>query len=291
MAEPAAPLSIEQAYAHCAGVTRASGSSFLAAFWLFPQEQRRALHAVYAFCRMADDIADDPAIRGDRGAILSRWRAELVDAYLGKSESPVGIALGDAVSRFPIPQRFFDELLDGVEFDLTGGRIERFEDLERYCYRVASTVGLIIVGIRGFEDEAVRRYATDLGIAVQLTNVLRDVGEDAASGRIYLAREDLDRLGVDPELLLERRMTEEVRLLLALYAERARIRYERAHRALPDAARRSLRPAHAMGAIYRDLLDTLQSRGFPCLGESLRLSRRRRLAIAAGTWLGVRGVA
>jgi len=288
--EPGAPT-LDSAYAHCARVTRASGSSFLAAFWLFPPDQRRALHAIYAFCRRADDIADDPSIRGDRSEILSRWRAELVDAYLGKSRNPVGVALGDAVSRFHLPEVWFDELLDGVEFDLQGGSIERFEDLERYCYRVASTIGLMVVGVRGFEGEAVRRYATDLGIAVQLTNVLRDVGEDAGSGRIYLAREDLDRFGITPEQLMSRKMTEEVRLLLALYAERARIRYERAETALSADARRALRPAAAMGAIYRDLLETLRARGFPCLGDSLRLSKRRRLAIAAGTWLGVRGVA
>jgi phytoene synthase len=270
------------AYAHCAKVARASGSSFLAAFWLFPRAERRALHAIYAFCRMADDIADDPDIAGDRVALLERWRRVLDEAYLGKSEHPVGVALGDAVARFRLPKRWFEDLLVGVELDLYGAPIERFVELERYCYCVASTIGLLVCGVRGLQGDAVRRYAVDLGIAVQLTNVLRDVGEDAASGRIYLAREDLERMEVAPESLREGPRTEAQRLLFALYAERARIRYERAELAPLSADERwRLRPADAMGAIYRDLLDTLQARGFPGLGPALRLSRTRRLAVAA----------
>ena len=165
--------------------------------------------------------------------------------------------------------------------------METFEDLRRYCYRVASTVGLLVVQVLEARSPRSFEYAETLGIAVQLTNVLRDVGEDAAAGRIYLAREDLERLGVRPESLCEPRMTEELRLLLALYAERARLYYERAAVALPEQDRRRLRPAEAMGHIYRALLEELHGRGFPCLEASLRLSRRRRLAIAASTWLGL----
>jgi phytoene synthase len=143
--------------------------------------------------------------------------------------------------------------------------------------------------VLGYRNPASLDYAVEMGIAVQLTNVLRDVGEDAASGRIYLAREDLERMRVDPQSLCGRRMTEEIRLLLALYAERARIYYERAAERLPKEDRRSLRPAEAMGRIYRALLEELQRRGFPCLGDSLRMSQRRRLAIAASVWLGWEG--
>lgn len=280
-----APATAE-AYAHCARVARASGSSFLAAFWLFPRAERQALHAIYAFCRMADDIADDPQVAGSRVALLARWRCVLDEAYLGKSDHPVGVALADAVARFRLPKRWFEDLLAGVEMDLYAAPIERFVDLERYCYCVASTVGLLVCAVRGLQGDAVHRYAMDMGIAVQLTNVLRDVGEDAATGRIYLAREDLARMQVSAESLREALCSESQRLLFALYAERARIRYERAKAAplSPHEAWR-LRPADAMGAIYRDLLDTLQSRGFPCLGPALRLSRPRRLAVAARTWL------
>jgi phytoene synthase len=280
---------LADAYRHCAGVTRRSGSSFAAAFWMLPPPRRRALHAIYAFCRLADDIADDPAVRGDRARLLERWRAELRDAYLGKARHPVGVALGDAVQRFRLPEDLFLDLLAGVEWDLSGRRVETFEDLRRYCYCVASTVGLLLVRVLEARDPRVLDYAEAMGIAVQLTNVLRDVGEDAAAGRIYLPQEDLARMRVRPESLGEGRLTDEIRLLLALYAERARIYYERAARALPPEERRRLRAAEAMGRIYRTLLEELQARGFPCLERSLRLSKPRRLAIAAGTFLGLEG--
>jgi phytoene synthase len=164
--------------------------------------------------------------------------------------------------------------------------MKTFEDLRRYCHCVASTVGLLVVRILGARDPRAGEWAESLGVAVQLTNVLRDVGADAASGRIYLPLEDLERLGVAPEALRARRPSDELRLLLAYHAERARLWYERAERLRPECERRRLRPAEAMGRIYRDLLEELQARGFPCLGPPLRLPRRRRLAIAAATWLG-----
>jgi phytoene synthase len=276
------------AYAHCAAVARASGSSFAAAFWTFPRAQRRALHAIYAFCRLADDIADAPEVAGDRGRLLCRWRAELRDAYRGKATHPVGVALGDAARRFDLPEELFVELLRGIESDLAGAPIETWDDLRRYCWRVASTVGLLVVRVRGARHPRSLEWAESLGVAVQLTNVLRDVGEDAAAGRVYLPREDLVRLGVRAESLRARRATDELRLLFALTAERARLHYERAVLLLPDEERAILRPAEAMGRIYRALLDELHARGFPCLGAPLRLSRARRLAIAARAWLGAR---
>ena len=275
------------AYDHCADVTRRSGSSFAAAFWMLPRPRRRAIHAVYAFCRLADDIADDPSVRGDRERLLERWRSELDAAYHGSAEHPIGVALGDAVQRFDLPQDVFLDLLRGIESDLRGEPMLRFDDLRRYCYRVASTVGLLLVRVLEARDPRSLDYAAHMGIAVQLTNVLRDVGEDAASGRVYLAREDLLRFGVDESDLARRQLTEPIRLLLALYAERARIEYERAGAALPEPDRHALRPAEAMGRIYRRLLETMYERGFPCLERPLRLSRPRRLAIAAGAWLGL----
>jgi len=289
MTEPAAGAALGAAYRHCAAVTRRSGSSFAAAFWMLPPPRRRALHAIYAFCRLADDIADDPAVRGDRALLLERWRAELRDAYLGKARHPVGVALGDTVQRFRLPETVFLDLLRGVEWDLLGQPVETFDDLYRYCYCVASTVGLLIVRVLEARDPGALAYAETLGIAVQLTNVLRDVGEDAAAGRIYLPREDLARMRVRPESLGEGKLTDEIRLLLALYAERARIYYERAARMLPSEERRRLRAAEAMGRIYRALLEELQARGFPCLERSVRLSKPRRLAIAAGAFLGLEG--
>jgi phytoene synthase len=201
----------------------------------------------------------------------------------------VGIALGDAVVRFDLPEGVFLELLAGIESDLAGMPIETWSDLRRYCWQVASTVGILIVRVRGARDPRSEEWAGNLGIAVQLTNVLRDVGEDAASGRIYLPREDLAAFGVSPESLYERRASDELRLLLACTAERARLHYERADHLLPDDERARLRPALAMGRIYRALLDELHAGSFPSLGAPLRLSRPRRLAIAAGAWLGLGG--
>jgi phytoene synthase len=254
---------------------------------MLPAPRRRALHAVYAFCRLADDIADDPAVREDRDLLIARWRDELNAAYLGKSEHPVGIALGDAVHRFRLPQEIFLDLLLGVESDLRGEPMERFEDLRLYCYRVASTVGLLVVSLLGCRSPRACAYAETLGIAVQLTNVLRDVGHDAATGRIYLPREDLARFGVTQESLLAREPSEGLRLVLAFEAERARIHFERAAELLPPEDWRRLRAAEAMGAIYRTLLAELHRRGFPCLAAPLRLSKPRRLAIAASTFLGL----
>jgi phytoene synthase len=281
------PVGIDDAYRYCSDVTRRSGSSFSAAFWMLPREKRRALHAIYAFCRFADDIADDPEIRGDRGALLERWRDELNNAYRGKAENPIGVALGDAVHRFRLPEQVFEDLLSGIAFDLRGEPVDDFADLEQYCYRVASTVGILLVHVMGYRNPQALEYARAMGIAVQLTNVLRDIGDDAASGRIYLPRAELDRFNVDVASLEAGKMTDELRLMLGFFAERARLFYERAEALLPVEDRKNLRAAEAMGRIYRTLLDELHRRGFPCLDEPLRIPKSRRLAIAAGVWLGV----
>jgi phytoene synthase len=279
--------SIAKAYRECAEITRRSGSSFASTFWMLPKPKRNALHAIYAFCRLADDIADDPEIAGDRTALLARWREELDDAFRGRAQHGVGVALSDAVERFRLPERVFLDLLAGVEFDLANGPIETFDDLQIYCYRVASTVGLLVVRILGFENPRSLEFAEALGIAVQLTNVLRDVGDDASTGRIYLPKDELERFGISTESILAGQMTAELQLLLSFNAKRAASYYERAEQLLPDEDRRALRPATAMGHIYRALLDELIQRNFPCFEQSVRLSKRRRVAIAAKVWIGM----
>jgi phytoene synthase len=282
---PATDARTGASYRHCARIVRASDSSFAAAFWMLGRERRRALHAIYAFCRLADDIADDERIRGDRRALLDRWREELDAAYAGRSRHPVGIALADTVERFDLPRVWFEELLEGIEMDLRGAEIGAFRDLERYCYCVASTVGLAIVGVLGLRGPAVERYAIELGIAVQLTNVLRDVGDDLGSGRVYLAREDLDRHGVTRDALARGELTDATRGLLQEHADRAHARFARARALLPAEHARALRPAQAMGAIYLELLRRLEERDFPCLERVVRLSRAERVGIAARVWL------
>ncbi len=278
---------ITEAFRECAEITRRSGSSFASTFWMLPKSKRNALHAIYAFFRLADDIADDPEIAGNRAALLARWREELDDAFRGKAKHAVGVALSDVVERFELPERVFLDLLAGVEFDLTDGPIETFDDLRLYCYRVASTVGLLVVRILGFEDPRSLEFAETLGIAVQLTNVLRDVGEDANAGRIYLPTAELERFGISTESILAGQMTAELQLMLSFNAKRAASYYERAEQLLPDQDRRALRPATAMGRIYRALLDELIERKFPCFEQPVRLSKPRRIAIAAKVWMGM----
>ena len=278
---------IDEAYRECADITRRSGSSFASAFWMLPKPKRNALHAIYAFCRLADDIADDPAIADNRAALLTRWREELDDAFRGKAQHAVGIALSDAIESYSLPERVFLDLLDGVEFDLADGPIETFEDLRLYCYRVASTVGLLVVRILGFQNSRALEFAETLGIAVQLTNVLRDVGDDASTGRIYLPRDELERFGVSAESILAGQQTDGLQLMLSFNAKRAAGYYDRAEQLLPDEDRRALRPATAMGRIYRALLDELIERQFPCFEQSVRLSKPRRFAIAAKVWMGM----
>lgn len=278
---------IAAAYRRCEAISRQSNSSFLAAFWTFPKEQRLALYAIYAFCRLADDIADDPRVRGDRRKLIAGWRGVLDDAFVGKSTHPVGIALGRSAETFQLRHEWFRDFIDGIEFDLDGGTIKSFDDLELYCYRVASTIGLLVVSVRGLYSPATYEYAKNVGIAVQLTNILRDVGEDARAGRVYLAESDMQKMGVKATDLVGDELSEELRVLMAMYAERARIRYERGDQFLPTELRRQARPAQAISAIYRELLDRLQREGFPTLNRVVRQSRPRRIWIAAQVWLGL----
>ena len=256
---------------------------------MVPAERRAALHAVYAFCRFADDIADQPGIRGNRGEQLALWRRELELAYRNKAEHPVGVALSDAVQRFGLPQAVFLDLLRGVESDLAAETIESYAELLLYCYRVASTVGLLVVRILGARHQDSFRYAEQLGIAVQLTNVLRDVWVDAKAGRVYLPAEDLEHFGVGEADLRRGALGEPLQRLLSHYVACSREHYDGAETALPHAERAALRPARAMGRVYQTLLDKIERRGFGSAAEPVRLSRPYRLAIAASVWLeGVR---
>ncbi|HXV36954.1 MAG TPA: presqualene diphosphate synthase HpnD [Myxococcota bacterium] len=287
LAERPSEPDIARAYRECAAITRRSGSSFASAFWMLPKPKRNALHAIYAFCRLADDIADDPSVAGDRVALLARWRDELDGAYRGKARHPVGVALSDAVERYRLPERIFLDLLAGVEFDLSEGPIDSFDDLRLYCYRVASTVGLLVVRILGFRDPRSLEFAETLGVAVQLTNVLRDVHVDARGGRIYLPGDEFARFALSRESVLAGELSDGLRLMLSFNAKRTAGYYARADALLPDEDRRSLRPAIAMGRIYRALLDELVARDFPRLDAPLRISKPRRLAIAAKVWMGM----
>jgi phytoene synthase len=270
-----------------ARVTRQSGTSFYYAFRVLPAEKRRAIEALYAFCRAVDDCVDEEGGEGEGG--LARWRAEVQRAYAGKPETELGRELAETVARFPIPRACFEDVVAGCGMDLATRRYATFADLRVYCERVASAVGLASIEIFGYDDPRTREYAVELGLALQLTNVLRDIGADAARDRLYLPLEDLARLGVSADALLaaarDPRAPRPPGLdrLLAFEADRARSHYAAAAAALPERDRRSMLPAEIMGAIYRALLEEWARRGHPVGGARVRLAKARRIAVALRT--------
>ncbi|HZP41239.1 MAG TPA: presqualene diphosphate synthase HpnD [Candidatus Binatia bacterium] len=276
---------VAAAYDHCEAVTRAAASNFYWGFRLLPHDRRRALSAVYAFCRAADDIADDPADRSDPARLLARWRAELDGVFGGRPRHPVGVALADAVERFGIPRVHFDAVIDGVEMDLSRTRYETWEnDLDRYCYGVAAAVGLIAIEIFGYRNPSARQYAVNLGLAFQLTNILRDVAEDARRGRIYLPRADLARFGCAEADILAERCTDAFREAMAFECARAGEYYGRARFSLAEEDRQSMAPAEAMRLIYEQLLRRVLFRRCDVFGPKVRLTRPEKAALAVAAW-------
>ncbi|MBN2371999.1 MAG: presqualene diphosphate synthase HpnD [Vicinamibacteria bacterium] len=263
-------------------LTRASGTNFFQAFRLLHREKRQALYALYAFCRVVDDCVDE---RGGEGAAgLKRWLDEVDCCYAKRPSTELGRDLASALSRFPIPRSCFEEIVAGCRMDLTTARYPTFVELERYCRRVASNVGLAAIEIFGYREPATREFAVQLGLALQLTNILRDIALDAARERLYLPLEDLARFGVAEEDLMQTASQAggrrpEVAALLDFEVARARGHFTRAREALPDADRRAMASARVMGAIYREILEAFARRGCPIGGPRVRLSSPRKVLI------------
>jgi phytoene synthase len=275
-----------------AAITRKSRSNFYYAFLALPRARREALYAVYAFCRTVDDIADragdvDPEAQRRE---LGDWRADIARCYdAGETpRHPIARRLAAAIRTYPIPRAALEAIVEGVAMDLDGTGYDTFEDLYPYCYRVASAVGLCCIEIFGYTEPRTRDYAVSLGIALQLTNILRDVGADARMGRIYLPREDLRTFGVTADDLREGRMTDRFETLMAHEADRARTYYEKAWAAFPAADARSLVAAEIMGRIYRALLREIAARRFAVFGERITVPARRKVAIALRCWAAAR---
>jgi 15-cis-phytoene synthase len=276
--------SLETDYRRCADITRQSSSNFYYAFMLLPTERRRSLYAVYAFCRFVDDVADDESIR-EPARLLSRWREELGRVYgEGRPTRGISRALADTVERFSIPRRCFEELIAGMEMDLSCKRYATFEELRRYCYRAAAVVGLICIEIFGYTNPDAKVYAENLGIACQLTNILRDVKEDAAKGRIYLPLEDLTRFSVTETEILEGVYSDAFVRLMEFEARRAREYYQRAQQSLPPEDRSTLLTAEAMRLIYGSLLDRIVSSKYRVLDRRLSLSATHKLYLVGRAW-------
>ena len=262
-------------------------TSFYYSFLALPPDKRHAIVAVWDFCRAVDDAVDE-ATDDSGGGALTQWRDELKIIYEGQlPATPQGRQLLPYVSRFHLPRSAFEDLIDGVAMDLDQRRYETFEALRQYCLRVASAVGLICVEIFGYRNVQTRDYAIDLGIALQLTNIIRDVSFDMQRSRLYLPLEDLRRFAVSEDDLRDGRLTDNVRALLAFQAERARQFYRKARAALPKPDEKGLVAARIMAAIYADLLQSIERSNFDVFSRRIRLSRPRQALIAAGTWLKV----
>ncbi len=284
---PGNAVALAEDYARCAAVTRQASSNFYYAFMLLPIERRRALYAVYAFCRFVDDIADDDSVP-DPASLLARWRDELSNVFAGIPTRAVSRALAENITRFNIPRRYFDEVIDGVEMDLSRRCYETFDELGLYCRRVASAVGLICIEIFGYVNPSTRIYAEKLGLAFQLTNIIRDVREDAERGRIYLPLEDLRRFGVTESELLKGAYNDRFRALMAFESERARDFYRAAALALPPEDRPSMLAAEAMRLIYSALLEQIVRSGYRVFDRRHRLSTPRKLYLVGRAWAGSR---
>jgi phytoene synthase len=273
-------------------LTRRSRSNFYYAFLTLPRPRRDALYAVYAFCRTVDDIADLGQERGlDRPQMhdqLQRWRREVARCYeaAGSLEEPIAQRLAQAVRDFGIPREALEAIIDGVAMDLEGVRYETAEDLYPYCYRVASAVGLAAIEIFGYTDPRARDYAVNLGIALQLTNILRDVGTDAGAGRVYVPRADLRAFDVTEDDLKAGRYTPAFVALMERQAGRAHYFYRRARATFPLADTRSLVAAEVMGRIYFALLQEIEARRFQVFGERIAVATRRKVVIALRCYLG-----
>ena len=252
---------IDVAYDYCREITRREASSFYYGFLLLPPAQRRAIYSAYAFARQCDDIADGGLPRDEAQRALDGARDALDRSVTGDPDGPVFEALGRTIERYDVPLQHFIDLIDGVRMDLTVSRYATFRDLRAYCYRVASSVGLISIEIFGYSgDERSRRYATDLGIALQLTNILRDVAEDADRGRVYLPQEEVEWFGYSDAELLERRVTPEFRRLITYQVHRAREFYASGRRLLPHLPVRARACVGVMAGIYSSILDEIERR-------------------------------
>ena len=269
---------------YCQQKAAASGSSFYYSFLFLPPERRRAITALYAFCREVDDVVDEAADENVARIKLAWWRTEIGQLFKGNPQHPVTKALAPNITPFSLTEDRLNEILDGMEMDLMQSRYLDFHSLERYCYLVASVVGLCAADIFGRTRDETLTYARNLGMAFQLTNIIRDVGEDARRGRVYLPINELQRFSVPVADILNARYGENFGHLMQFQYERAEAFYEAAFAALPVSDRRTQRPGLIMAAIYRALLAEIRRDGFQVLHQRVSLTPIRKFWLAWKTW-------
>jgi phytoene synthase len=275
-----------QAYRLCRAYAKARAKNFYYAFAVLPPAKRRAIYAAYAFAGHVDDVADGDSHLEVKMRELAEYRQRLADCYAGVRDEPLFVALGDAADRFVIPRRYFDELIAGVEIDLTVDRYRTFDELRQYCYRVASVIGLICIRIFGHRPHPeAEQFAEEMGIALQLTNIMRDVKEDAERGRIYLPLGELERFGYSEADVMASEYSEAFRRLMAFQAERARTYFAGGRRLLPLLPTRSRLCVNVLQGVYREILKRIEDRRYDVFSERVGLSGREKLLLIGKLWL------
>ena len=274
-------MTLEESYSYCERVARTQAKNFYYSFLLLSRPQRQAMCAIYAFMRYCDDLSDSDDV-ADRPAAIAGWEKDLEAALSGNhSDHPLWPAFTDSVQRYGIPHQYFHDMIRGVSSDLEPRRIQTFQELYDYCYHVASVVGLTIIHIFGFKNPDALRLAERCGVAFQLTNILRDVREDAELGRVYLPAEDLEKFGVKPEELAGSALSPALRNLLAFEADRARAYYREAEPLADLVDRRSRASLKALIAIYSRLLERISNSGYQVLAGRVRVPAWEKIWILA----------
>lgn len=273
---------------YCQQRTAASRSSFAASFRFLTPQRRQAITAFYAYCREVDDVVDEVREPMVARAKLAWWRTEVDALYAQRPTHPVTIALQETLQHFNLPAEQLHEIIDGMEMDLDQQRYADYKALHLYCYRVASVVGLVAAEIFGYQDRHTLKYAHDLGLAFQLTNIIRDVGEDARRGRIYLPQDELAQFGVSAEDLIQARYSPQFQQLMNFQIARAEQIYQQALAQLPACDRKAQRAGLIMAAIYRQLLAEIQRTGCRVLDRRTRLSNLRKFWLVWRTYLQTR---
>jgi phytoene synthase len=269
-------MTTDEAYAFCRTITHKHGANFSVGFRFLPPEKRRAVYAAYAFCRWADDIADEP---GGMGTTLDEWEAELDRAYAGQPTHPIAIALADAVKRFPIPKSGFVALINGCRQDMVKNRYETFEELLHYCELVAASISDISLAIFGYRTPAAIEHGRNLSTALQLTNVTRDIGDDLARDRIYVPRQELEKFGISERDVFDRRHDAVMRAMIEFQIDRAESYFRAAEPLLDELEFDARFPVLLMGGVYATVLHRLRENPLIVLRERLSLSRVEKIAV------------
>lgn len=282
---PQAAVSPAQAYEYCRGVARVIARTFYYGSLFLPRSKRRATWAIYAFCRTADDIADEPALFPQPLTELEGWRQGLLESYAGRPHGPVMTAWADMLRTYPVPIEPALDLLRGVEMDIAGARYDTFDELRLYCYRVAGTVGLLMAPILGIEDATAASSAVDLGIAMQLTNILRDIGEDARNGRIYLPREDMARFSVTEADVQRGAVTPAFRALMRFEIARTQEYFARGLRGVALLSPDARLAIQLSGELYHAILERIIRNDFDVFTRRAHVSMPAKLAALPGAWI------